>query len=1780
MNTKSLAIFNGTRMAEFSPDALVSELYHISGDIHSKDIGDRNVDVDDKDITKDTDRDVVKDTDRGSAINGIALSLDSPLTEQITIEPNTPIRLNDNTTALLSQASSRYFSTIGINPVRIGSSPCDHIKLESAGSDSSNAPAKVVGLAGIALHNCNTLSVLCKADVFLNGIKIPMGDYAISPGDTIWINHTKIIPHIGYIEVLEPTVASEAALITSSGVTGTGMVSEQEAGAGAESGAGAGVKTKVHVAPFTSNLNISTKTPEPYIGFPDYKRSPRIIKRQPTDELEIKSPPKKEKEKKWALLKVILPPMMTSMIMVGGSMLMGRGLFVLISAAAMVVSVIFSTTMFISDRKEKRKKQETRDGNYDKYLLEQRKAVHRLYEAQRESLLYHYLSPKEIEQEILSYSSRIYERSANDGDFLTLSLGYGAMATSFKLKYEADADNEDKDPLIDEMKELGASYKDIPSMPMVVDLKNAHLGLVGDKTYIHRQLAAIMTQLCFYQSYHDIEIITLLEEEHRPNFEWLRWYPHLRIKNINVTGLISTENHRDQALGNIAQVLKMRKQKQDEEKKDSRYLPHYVFIIDNPKLIINHSIMEYLQTPDTSLGFSLIYTTHLQANLPENIKTVFLLTGGEYGTLIMNEGVLLNTAATLPSLVGVDLEAMSRKIAPLRHSQGISTQIPESVTFFELYGVKRPEEIPILQLWSKNACHKSLAVPLGLRGKDDIVSLNLHEKAHGPHGLVAGTTGSGKSEIVQSYILSLAVNFHPHEVGFLLIDYKGGGMANLFTDLPHLLGTITNLDGSESMRALASIKSELARRQRIFNDHNVNNINQYTKLFKANEATLPMPHLFIISDEFAELKKEQPDFMSELVSTARIGRSLGVHLILATQKPTGVVDDQIWSNSKFKLALKVANESDSNEVLKTPDAARITQPGRSYLQVGNNEIYELFQSAYSGAAYSEAVVERGFDSRVYMINRLGQGVLLNEDLSLVDTAEDSRLTQLDVTVSHIRNLHVAIGSVAVDKPWLPPLEGRIVTPHIGTMSNGSNDADNGTNSNNAHIGINGNADGDSLSNNANSNIIGVIVDGTDLQHNASAVSLQRNVGQITTLNLSAPLGIMDIPEEQRQTEYTHNFTDDGNLAVFAASGFGKSTVVMNIALTLAASNSPNLLNYFVLDYGNSALAQLRSLPHTADYLSIDDAEKLEKLEKHLADELKRRKQLFAGVSAINFKMYNDVAEQKLPAIIIFIDNSDIIREVSENLEDSLVKLSRDGAGVGIYVVITASRPGAVRYSVLNNFKSKIAMYMYDSSDIATTVGRSAYQLTDTKGRALIKPGTSDVHITQLYLPVAYEDEMSYVRLVGNVISDIDKFNTAPRAVGIRIVPEIVTYADLVPYIEAAQTKVQNQSTSQSLGQDQNKALSTVQDFDTGQNRNSGIIYSRTAILGFDTETTEPTYLDLTITSQMVVGGPASGKTNVLRLIAKQFAEPVIETSKNEISEFNSNEANNTSNDTHDDVAIINTYASSDDTNASSTDITTSDDDTHDAASINTYTNPATTNINAPANPTSISASDTDTSDHLAPMLFIADSRAGDMEDYEIQAQSLAQSQMQVQTQHHARHILDDNISDAVIPGAAVSDVATCNITTPNITYMSTETHLENFYNTLNQETNRRLSAHEASGQRIRDFIASQPPALVLIDDGDNFIELCKLKEYEMQTLITKAKEMGITFITTTLPSKMRGYDAITALLKDNQAGVILGNPSDQSFLQVPAPRNYKPSVEIGFWFKRGEVRVVKVPGVI
>ena len=838
-----------------------------------------------------------------------------------------------------------------------------------------------------------------------------------------------------------------------------------------------------------------------YKDYPEYHRSPRIIYRSSEDKILINPPGAEPQKPSDELLKLIMPPL----IMVGVTLLITifqpRGLYIIATVSMSVVSVIFSVQGFFKNRKKYKEDKKERVELYHLYLKDKAKDLEQLSRKQREGMFYHFPAIEDLTKMVKRYDSRIYEKTPLHFDFLAYRLGLGKVPTSYELKYGQEERSGKKDALEEEGYALFQAHQKIDNLPIVASLNRGPVGYVGPRPIVLEQLQLLVAQLAVFHSYHDLTIIPIIPEEEKESWDWMRWLPHATLQDMNVRSFVYNQRTRDQVLNSLNQILKLRKAQKEEEKANDTKIfhPHYVVLITDETLILDHVIMEFFREDPTELGCSIIYVADVLSSLSENIQTVISIKDRNQGQLLLQEGVLRELDFQLDHFPeDYDKEAISRGLAPLKHIQQLKSSIPDSVTFLEMYQAETFNDLKVLSRWESHAPYQSLAVPIGLRGKDDLVYLNLHEKAHGPHGLIAGTTGSGKSETIQSYILSLAVNFHPHDVAFLLIDYKGGGMANLFKDLPHLLGTITNLDGAQSMRALASINAEIHRRERLFGQYGVNHINQYQKKFKLGEATEPLPHLFLISDEFAELKVNQPDFIKELVSIARVGRSLGVHLILATQKPSGVVDDQIWSNSRFKLALKVADRGDSMEMLRTADAAEITQTGRAYLQVGNNEVYELFQTAWSGADYQPEKDQLGIeDHTIYLINELGQYEVLNQDLSGLDMAEEIKEvpTELDVIVQEINHLHQQEGIAAVAQPWLPPLKERITLDELDKV--------------------------------------------------VPIEAWQKRTAP------SVLIGVADIPQAQKQEAVAIDLSKDGNILLYGSPGTGKTTFLQTAAMDLA-----------------------------------------------------------------------------------------------------------------------------------------------------------------------------------------------------------------------------------------------------------------------------------------------------------------------------------------------------------------------------------------------------------------------------------------------------------------------------------------------------------------------------------------------------------------------------------------------------------------------------------------------------
>ena len=1069
-----------------------------------------------------------------------------------------------------------------------------------------------------------------------------------------------------------------------------------------------------------------------YDEYPDYHRSPRIIYRDPEEKVSIGTPDSEPTKPNEQLLKLIVPPLMMLGATIAMSFLMPRGPYVLITAGTTIVTTIFSISSYIKSRKQYKIDSAERVHIYNQYLVTKSEELYRLNQEQRVGKLYHYPDILTLTQQVAQYKHRIYEKTPLHFDFLTYRLGLGRVPSSSDISYKGSDGQKKLNDLEQEGRNLWTESRHVEGVPVTTELTLGPIGYIGPRPLVLEQLQLLVNQLAFFHSYHDLQFITIFPEDELEQWNWLRWLPHATLQDMNVRGFVYHQRSRDQVLNSLTQILKNRQNAKSEGGRDADstiFTPHYVVLITDVKLILDHTIMEFFNEDPTELGCSIIFVQDVMSSLSENVKTVIDIRDRNTGVMVLENGDLKNTSFALDHFpVDFDKERLPRTLAPLNHLQNLKNSIPESVTFLEMYEVERFEELNVQDRWAAHSPHKSLAVPLGLRGKEDVVMLNLHEKAHGPHGLVAGTTGSGKSEIVQSYILSLAVNFHPYDVAFLLIDYKGGGMANLFRNLPHLLGSITNLDGAQSMRALISINAELKRRQRLFSENNVNHINQYQKLYKDGDVSDPMPHLFLISDEFAELKAEQPEFMSELVSTARIGRSLGIHLILATQKPSGVVNDQIWSNSKFKLALKVADRADSMEMLKTPDAAEITQAGRAYLQVGNNEIYELFQSAWSGADYQpdkdESTAE---DLTVYGINDLGQYDILSEDLSGLENADEVKTvpTELDAIIDGIQAITEKAGIEALPRPWLPPLAARNYLPLLDPVS----------------------------------------------YQEAWATE---NKGELVPV-----IGIADIPTMQAQETLSLNLSKEGHMAVYSSPAFGKSTFLQTIMMGLARKHNPERLHSYLLDFGTNGLLPLRILPHIADTMNSDEDEKIGKFIRRMATEIKRRKKMLSQYAVANLAMYEKASGNEEPSILILVDGYEGFKgmKYEDPLEKILTQISREGAGIGLHLIISAGRTASMRANLQSNIKLQLALKMIDDAEPRNIVGRTSLAIDDLPGRGLIK--LEDPALFQAALPTEGEETLDIIDAIQAEAKEMDEHWTGERPEEIPVMPDVIDFEEFV-----------------------------------------------------------------------------------------------------------------------------------------------------------------------------------------------------------------------------------------------------------------------------------------------------------------------------------------------------------------------------------------------------------------
>lgn len=1001
-------------------------------------------------------------------------------------------------------------------------------------------------------------------------------------------------------------------------------------------------------------LGISTT----HLKYPKFNRNSRVQYVIPEESLEIQQAEQKPSKPKGNIIMSLIPSVvMLAMTVVLRGIMGNGGSFVIYSVISMGLGISMTIVSFIKESKEYKKDNKERLDKYNKYIEEKEKVITdvRANELRVRNLIYESLENSVREAE--GFGKRLFEKSYEDKDFLQIYLGKGRIESASPIKYNKQEFIDLEDPLAVIPEQVAEKYKYIDNAPIISDFNaSCGIGVVGAKHVLEQMLKNMTLDISIRHFYNEVKFVYVLNSEYSSKMKWIRWLNNVNNVKLDVKNIVCDEESKNIILEDLYVTLTSRENAMSASDKEASFKEQYVVFVTDASAISTHPVSKYIKEC-SKYGFTFVFFEEYEELLPQGCTEIIRIKDAGVGEIIKTQDGDAVSNFVFPIVPDVVAENVALKLGAISVDEvSLEGELTKNITMFEMLGILSVEDLNLKERWDSAEVYRSLAAPMGVKTKNQMVYLDISDKAgaHGPHGLVAGTTGSGKSEVLQTYILSMATLFHPYEVGFVVIDFKGGGMANQFKNLPHLIGTITNIDGREINRSLLSIKAELIKRQEMFSESGVNHINDYIKLYKAGKVTKPMPHLIMIVDEFAELKQEYPDFMKELISAARIGRTLGIHLILATQKPAGVVDAQIWSNSKFKLCLKVQTKEDSNEVIKTPLAAEIVEPGRAYFQVGNNEIFELFQSAYSGANIPEGNENNEKIYSIYERNIWGKKTLKYTNKK-AKSSKDS-VSQLQAIVDYVNDY---CGSQNIEKLpgiCLPSLKDKISTD--------------------------------------------------DLNY-----EMDNNPG------ICVPIGIYDDPEQQQQGNVDLDVSKD-NIYIVGSAQMGKTVLLQTIVYGLIKKYTAKQVNIYLIDCGSMVLKNFEESSHVGGVVLSNEDEKCKNLFKLLNTMVIQRKKILSGKGVGNYAAYLEAGYDDMPMVVVIIDNMAAFKEYFPDQAEEIGTLAREAQGVGISLIITAVTSNSLNYRTQANFGRKFVLNCNDTNEYSAMFGHCKATPKEIPGRGL------------------------------------------------------------------------------------------------------------------------------------------------------------------------------------------------------------------------------------------------------------------------------------------------------------------------------------------------------------------------------------------------------------------------------------------------------------------------------
>lgn len=1066
--------------------------------------------------------------------------------------------------------------------------------------------------------------------------------------------------------------------------------------------------------------------------YPYFQRSPRFTQLPAPKEFEIIPPPYKNEKPKVNWLSILLSPIIMIFVSIAALVLTDGSITSLIFILPMsLVTIVTSIATYWSQVRQFRHNHKARVETYHQYLQTELDRIRLDYQRQYELALETHPQTRNCLDIVGSMERRLWERTPQENDFLDTRLGTGDVLFHASIKTPFTGIEIEEDPLIKEASRIKEQYRIIRDSVAVLPLFQAcTVGFIGENNAIVRLASNMLVQIATHHSYEDVKIVILARERDQYDWQWLRWLPHVWDDGQKQRYIYIDKEACVNGLRVFEAELKDRENRLsgNHDPNEKMLLPYYLFVITDRSLIENQGIMKYLARNNPQLGIGVWFVFRSIPVMPPECRWFIEYRSG-VGSLYTKNNSVEKQTFTADDFRDADYEAFARKLAPIREKSLLAkTGLPVSLTFLQGYEIKNSadpgSDFNVLEKWQSAIPYSSLAVPIGVKANGEKYYFDIHQSAHGPHGLVAGTTGSGKSEMLQTWILSMCMHFSPQDVSFVLIDFKGTGLAGTLMNLPHIAGVISNID-KNIQRNLISLESEIERRQLLFqsvssDSRKIQDIYKYQKAYKEGSLAVPLSSLIIVVDEFAELKKQYPDFMQALISAARVGRTLGIHLVLATQKPSGIIDDQIWSNSKFKWCLKVADAGDSNEMIRRPDAASLTTPGRAYILIGYDESFELVQTFWSGAPCSTQQAGNCAVKTVPLafvaLDGSREAVATSRISNMLagQIADKDKEEEILLLVRHIGNLVKMNGVARAARLWEPELPKRLFLADLEVT---------------------------------------VLLDQTQ--------------------SLLFPVGLVDNPYKQRQDPLLINLTADGHTVIYGVPGSGKTILLQTIVSSIATRYTPDQVNLYLMDFGSRIMDIFRDLPHVGGIANDNEEEKITNLAKMILAILDERKKKFAIHSVSTLQAYVEATRDNMPYIVILLDNFAPVLSIYPDLDVFFIQASREGGSYGIYFILTVNNPLSLSFRISQNFKQAIALQMNDKIDYVDVVGNtSGMEPVKTPGRGLVR-GKPPLEF-QTALAVPADGDKQYVEALKAFCLDHQASWTGKRPRPIPVMPTIVT----------------------------------------------------------------------------------------------------------------------------------------------------------------------------------------------------------------------------------------------------------------------------------------------------------------------------------------------------------------------------------------------------------------------